>query len=47
MSPGNESDAEHMPVEMLEYIHDGNQSYPSINSRDACYKIRKCIKRGQ
>ena len=32
---------------MLEDIHDRGQSHPIINSREACYKIRDCIKRGK
>ena len=40
MSSGNESDAEPMPTEMLEYICDVSQSHPSVNSREARYKIR-------
>ena len=47
MSSGNESDAEPMSTDMLEYIHDGSQSHPSLNSREACYKIIDRIKQGQ
>ena len=47
MSSGNESDAEPMHTDMLEYICDIAQSHLSINSREACYKIRDSIKQGQ
>ena len=39
MSSGNESDAEPMSTDMLEYICDGSQSNPSINIIKARYKI--------
>ena len=45
MSSGEESDAEPMSMEMLEDICDGNQSRPSINNTEACYKIFDFIKR--
>ena len=45
MSSGNESDAEPMSMDMLEDIRDGCQSHPSINRREACYKICDVIKR--
>ena len=32
---------------MLEDISDSNQSHPSINRREARYKIRNIIKQGQ
>ena len=44
---GNESDVETMSTEMLEDICDVSQSHPSVNMREACYKIRNCIKRSQ
>ena len=47
ISSGDESDTEPMSIDMLEEISDGSQSHPSINSREACYNIRDCIKRGQ
>ena len=47
MSSGNASDAEAMSMEMLEYIRDDNQSLPSINRIEECYKMRDCIKQGQ
>ena len=45
MSSSGESDAEPMSTEILEDIGCGSQSHPSINRREACYKIRDCIKR--
>ena len=45
MSQGNEYDAEPMYTDMLEYIRNGSQSRPCINRREACYKIRDCIKK--
>ena len=33
MSPGDESDAEPMPMNMLEEISDGSQYHKSINRR--------------
>ena len=47
MPSGNQYDAETMSTEMLEDICDGNQSHPSVNRREARYKIRDHIKRGQ
>ena len=47
ISSGDESDTEPMSIDMLEEISDGSQSHPRINSREACYNIRDCIKRGQ
>ena len=44
MSSGDDSDAEPMSMEMLEDIHDGSQSHPSIKRIEACYKRRDCIK---
>ena len=39
MSSGNEYDSEPMSTGMLKDIHDGSQYYPSINRREARYKI--------
>ena len=44
---GNESDAEHMPTDMLEDIRDRIQSHLSINRIEANYNIRDCIKQIQ
>ena len=44
---GNESDYEPMYMNMLEDISDGSQYHPSINIREARYKIHGSIKRGQ
>ena len=43
-SYGDEYYSEHMSTDMLEDIRDGIQSRPSINRREACYKIRGYIK---
>ena len=47
MDSGDESDDEHMSTEMLEDIRDVSQSHPSVNRREACYKIRDHIKQSQ
>ena len=47
MSSVDEYDAEPMSTDMLEDIHDGSQSHPSINMREAQYKICYRIKPGQ
>ena len=47
MSSGDESDAEPMSTNMLKDIRDGSQYHPSINSREARYKICDRIKRCQ
>ena len=39
MSSYDESDAETMSTDMLEYICDGSQSHPIVNRREARYKI--------
>ena len=44
ISSGDESDAETMSTDMLEDICDGSQYHPSINRREARYKIHDCIK---
>ena len=44
MDAGDESEYYPMSTEMLEYICDGSQSHPSVNSREACYKICDHIK---
>ena len=36
-----------MSTEMLEYIRDGSQSRPSVNMREARYKISDHIKQRQ
>ena len=41
---GDESDDEHMSTQMLEEIHDGSKSHPSVNRRETRYKIRDHIK---
>ena len=47
MYSGDESDDEPMSTEMLEYICDGSTSHMRVNRREACYKIRYCIKQRQ
>ena len=47
ISSGDESDAEPMPTYMLEDICEGSQYNPSINRREARYKIRDLIKQRQ
>ena len=44
MSLGDNSDAEPMSMDMLEYIRGRNQSHKIINRREARYKIRDCYK---
>ena len=43
MPSGDESNAEHMPEDMLEEIYERSQYYPSINRRVSRYKIRDII----
>ena len=45
MDSGDESDDEPMSTEMLEDIHDGIQSHPSVNRKEERYKISDRIKR--
>ena len=47
MDSGDESDNEPISMEMLEYIHDVNQSHPNANKREARYKICDRIKQIQ
>ena len=47
MSSGDESYAEPMSTDMLEGINDISQSHPSINTREAHYKIRDRFKKRQ
>ena len=44
MDYSDESDDESMSAEILKDIHEGSQSHPSVNRREACYKICDCIK---
>ena len=44
---GDDSDAEPMSMDMLEYIPDGVQSHPSVNRRKSRYIIRDSIKLSQ
>ena len=45
MSSGDEYDAETMSTDMLEDICDISQSHPSINRREARYKIHDRFKK--
>ena len=44
---GDESDDKTMYTDMLEDICDSIQSHPGVNRKNACYKIRDCIKQIQ
>ena len=39
MNSGDESDNYLISTEMLEDIHDGSQTHPNVNKREALYKI--------
>ena len=47
MDSGNLSDDEPMSTEMLVEINDRSRSHPSVNMKEARYKIRDCIKQSQ
>ena len=47
MDWGDGSEDNPMHTEMLEYISDGSKSHPSVNRREAHYKIRDRIKQSQ
>ena len=47
MDSGDESDDKPMSTKMLENIHDGSKSHPSVNRREAHYKIRDRIKQSK
>ena len=47
MDSGDESDHDLISMEMLENIRDGSQSHPSVNQREAFYKIRDPIRQRQ
>ena len=44
MDSGDDSDDEPMSTDMLEDIRDGSKSHPSVNRREARYKIHYCMK---
>ena len=44
MDYGYESDHDLIYTDMLEDIHDGSQSHPNVNKREARYKIRDQIR---
>ena len=47
MDSGDESDHDLISTEMLEDVRDGSQTYLNVNSREARYKIRYCIRQRQ
>ena len=47
ISSGDKYNAESMSTDVLGDIYHGSKSRPSRNRREARYKIRDCIKRGQ
>ena len=47
MGSGDESYDDPMSTEMLEDIHGGSHSHPTINKRESRYKIRDRIKQRQ
>ena len=47
MDSGDESDHDLISKEILEDIRDGSQTNTNVNSREARYKIRDCIKHRQ
>ena len=44
MDYSDESDHDPMSTDMLEDMYDGIQTYLKVNGREACNKIRDCIK---
>ena len=47
MDSGNESDDESMSTEILEDIHDGRNSHPIVNKKEARKTLRDRIKQIQ
>ena len=47
INSGDDSDHDLISTEMLEDIHDGSQTHPNINRREARYKIRDLIRQRQ
>ena len=47
LNSGDESDHDLISTEMLQGIHDGSQTNPNVNKKEACYKIRDCIRKRQ
>ena len=47
MDSGDESYHDPIPTEMLKDIHYRSKSHPSVNQREAHYKIRNIIKQRQ
>ena len=44
LDSNEQSDHNLISTEMLEDIHDGSQTYPNVNKREACYEIRDRIR---
>ena len=44
INSGDESDHDFISTEISEDICDGSQTRPSVNRREACYKIRDRIR---
>ena len=47
MDSGDKSEHDNISTEMLENIYEKSQSYPNVNKREACYKIRDRIRQRQ
>ena len=47
MDSGDESDHDLLSMQMLENIRDRSQCHPSVNQREAYYKIREHIRQRQ
>ena len=47
MDYGDKSDRDLISTEMLEDIHDGSQTHPNVNRREAHCNIRYLINQGQ
>ena len=47
LDKNEKSDHDLISTETLEDIRDGSQTHPNVNKREACCKIRDCIKQIQ
>ena len=47
LDSNEQSNHDIISTEMLEDIHDGSQTHPNVNIREARYKIRYCIRQRQ
>ena len=47
LDSNKESDHDLISTEMLEDIREGSQTHPNVNKREACYKIRDCVRQEQ